>query len=173
MKKIIVLFANGTEEIEGLTPIDVLRRAGVECRLVSVSGLYPVGSHGITVKADAVIDDVDLKDYDGVIIPGGMPGATNISNCKKAVDGIKELLDSGKLVSAICASPAVVLAENGLLNVKNATCYPAPQFISSLGDKYTGKDVEICDNIITANGPKSAMAFSIAICEYLGVVAKF
>lgn len=173
MKKIIVLFANGTEEIEGLTPVDVLRRAGVECDLVSVSGINPVGSHGIMIKADKVIDDVDFLEYDGVVIPGGMPGAINISECKIAIDGIKKLLESGKLVSAICASPAVVLAGNELLNVKKATCYPAPQFVKLLGDRYTAKDVEVCDNVITANGPKSAMAFSMAICEYLGVIPKF
>lgn len=171
--KIAVLFANGTEEIEALTPVDVLRRAGVSCDLVSVSGSFPVGSHEITVKADKTIEEVNLLDYDGVVIPGGMPGAVNISNCKKAIDGIKGLLDSGKLVSAICASPAVVLADNGLLTAEKATCYPAPQFINSLKEKYTGEAVEVDNNVITANGPKSAMAFSLAICESLGVKAKF
>lgn len=171
--KIAVLFAFGTEEIEGLTPVDVLRRAGVECDLVSVGGINPVGSHGITVKADKNIEQISLDSYDGVVIPGGMPGAVNISECKRAVDGIKALLEKGKLVSAICASPAVVLADNGLLSVDKATCYPAKQFIDSLGDKYTAKDVEICNNVITANGPKSAMEFSLAICSYLGVNPKF
>ena len=171
--KIAVLFANGTEEIEGLTPVDVLRRAGVDCDLVSVSGTNPKGSHGIIVTADKVIEEVNLSDYDGVVIPGGMPGAVNISNCERAIKGIKALLDSKKLVSAICASPAVVLADNNLLNVDKATCYPAPQFVGALGQKYTGKDVEVCKNVITANGPKSAMAFALAICDYLGVKANF
>lgn len=171
--KIAVLFANGTEEIEALTPVDVLRRAGVECEIVSVSGLNPVGSHGIEIKADSTIENSTLSDYDGVVIPGGMPGATNISNCKKAINGIKDLLKKGALVSAICASPAVVLAENGLLNDKRATCYPAPQFIKALGDKYTASDVERDKSLITANGPKSAMAFSLEICKFLGVSPKF
>ncbi|MBQ3219843.1 MAG: DJ-1/PfpI family protein [Clostridia bacterium] len=173
MLKILVLFANGTEEIEGLTPVDVLRRAGVDCDLVSVSGTNPIGSHNISVKADKVIEEITFSDYDGVVIPGGMPGAVNISNNKKVIDGIKEFLSSEKLVCAICASPAVVLANNNLLNAESATCYPAPQFVSALGDKYTGKDVEVCNNIITANGPKSAMVFSLAICDYLKVKPKF
>ena len=171
--KIAVLFANGTEEIEGLTPVDVLRRAGVECEIVSVSGLNPVGSHGIEIKADKTIEQVDLAGYDGVVIPGGMPGAVNIASNKKVVDGIRDLLEKEKLVSAICASPAVVLAENGLLNDKRATCYPAPQFIKALGENYTAKDVESDKNLITANGPKSALAFSLEICNFLGVVPKF
>ena len=171
--KIAVLFANGTEEIEGLTPVDVLRRAGVECEIVSVSGLNPVGSHGIEIKPDLTIENINLSDYDGVVIPGGMPGAVNIASNKKVVDGIRDLLEKEKLVSAICASPAVVLAENGLLNDKRATCYPAPQFIKALGENYTAKDVESDKNLITANGPKSAMAFSLEICNFLGVVPKF
>jgi 4-methyl-5(b-hydroxyethyl)-thiazole monophosphate biosynthesis len=173
MKKIAILFSNGTEEIEALTPVDVLRRAGVSGDLVSVSGVYPVGSHGIIVKADKLIEEITLSDYDGVVIPGGMPGAVNISECERAVNGIKKLLEEDKLVCAICASPAVVLADNGLLKVAKATCYPAPQFIKSLGEKYTASDVEVCGNVITANGPKSAMAFSLAICDYLKVAPKF
>ena len=173
MKKIAVIFANGTEEIEGLTPVDVLRRAGVSCDLVSVNGLTPVGSHGITVTADKTVEQVDFSDYDGIVIPGGMPGAINISACQIVLLAISDMLEKGKLVCAICASPAVVLADNGLLKTEKATCYPAPQFIKSLGDKYTANDVEVCANFITANGPKSAMAFSIAICNYLGVEPKF
>lgn len=173
MKKIAVIFANGTEEIEGLTPVDVLRRANVECVLVSVSGKEPVGSHGITVKADALSNDVDFSEFDGIVIPGGMPGAVNISNDKFVIDGIKHMLENDKIVSAICASPAVVLAENGLLNAKKATCYPAPQFIDALGDKYTGSDVQVDGKVITANGPKSAMAFALEICKSLGVTPKF
>ena len=78
-----------------------------------------------------------------------------------------------KLVSAICASPAVVLANRCLLNGKKATCYPAEQFIKALGDLYTGADVEVDGNLITANGPKSAMKFSLEICRYLAVEPKF
>ena len=172
--KIAVLFAVGTEEIEALTPVDVLRRAGVEVDLVSVSGEFPKGSHDIIVKADALSKDVDFSQYDGLVIPGGMPGATNIASDEKVMVAISKMLKEGKLVSAICASPAVVLANNGLITGKKITCYPADVFVKMTnGCVFSGKNVEIDGNLITANGPKSAMEFAIAICNYLGVAPKF
>ena len=174
MVKVAVLIANGTEEIEALTPVDVLRRAGVECDLVSVSGDYPIGSHGITVKADKTVERVDFNEYSAIVIPGGMPGATNIEKNEKAMDAIKIATTANKLVAAICASPAVVLANNRLIDGKIATCYPAEAFIKMMNHaRYTGADVEVDGNIITANGPKSAMKFALAICEKLGVNPKF
>ena len=173
MKKIAVLFSNGTEEIEGLTPVDVLRRAGAICDIVSISGEYPVGSHQITVKADKLIEETNLEDYDCIIIPGGMPGAKYISVCEKAICGIKNALQGNKVVGAICASPAVVLATHNLIGAKKVTCYPAKDFVDALGDNYTGNSVEVDGNLVTANGPKSAMDFSLAICKALGLDAKF
>ncbi len=173
MIRVAVLFADGTEEIEGLTPVDVIRRAGAECDIVSVSGKTPVGSHGIEIKADSTAEEIDFAEYDAIVIPGGMPGAVNISNHEKAVKGIEIALKNKKVVAAICASPAVVLANNNLLFSQRATCYPSAQFINLLGDKYTGEDVCVCENIITANGPKSAMAFSLEICKALSLTPKF
>ena len=167
MKKIAVLFADGTEEMEGITPVDVLRRAGAECDIVSVGDEYLTGSHGITIKADKMIKDIDICSYDAVVIPGGMPGATNIAQNEKAIELIKHIISKGKLVAAICASPAVVLAQNDLLIASSATCFHADCFTSQLGNNYTGKEVEVCDNFITADGPKSALKFSLAIAQYL------
>lgn len=172
MKKIAVLFAFGTEEIEGITPVDILRRAGADAEIVSVGDKIIVGSHGISIVADKLIDEIDINDYDGVVIAGGMPGATNISNCAKAVSDIKTLYNKGKLVSAICASPAVVLASHGLINDK-ATCYPAPQFVSLLKEYYVESDVVVSNNVITANGPKSAMKFALEIVKFLGLNINF
>lgn len=172
MAKIAVLFADGTEEIEGITPVDVLRRAGAECDIVSVGGEYITGSHGITIKADKLIDKIDMRFYDAVVIPGGMPGATNIAKCEKAIEFIKYLISKGKLISAICASPAVVLAQNDLLMATSATCFHADCFIGQLGNNYTGKEVEVSDNYITADGPKSALKFALAIAKYLGLDPK-
>ena len=174
MKKIAVIVANGTEEIEGLTPVDVLRRAGVCCEVVSVSSKTVKGSHDIPITADKVVDEVDFNEYDGIVIPGGMPGATNISACEKVVLATKEMLASGKVVASICASPAVVLAKNGLIDGKKVTCYPAQAFIDMLSPcVYTGTAVEVSGNLVTANGPKSAMEFSLEICKLLGVTPKF
>ncbi len=173
MKNICVFIADGSEEIEALTPVDVLRRAGANVDIVSVNGEYVTGSHGIVVKADKRVDKAELGHYDCLVIPGGMPGATNIASNKKAVLGIGMAIDSGKLVCAICASPAVVIAGNGLLGYKKATCYNAPDFVKALGENYTGKDVEKDRNLITANGPKSALAFSLEIAGELGLKPKF
>ena len=173
MIKIAVIFADGTEEIEALTPVDVLKRAGAVADVISVSGVQPTGSHGIKIVADKISVDADFSLYDGIVIPGGMPGAINISNDKKVLSAIKDMADSGKLVASICASPAVVLGGNNLLSCDSATCYPAPDFIKVLGDKYTGENVTVNNNFITANGPKSAMEFSLAICKFLGINPKF
>lgn len=171
--KVAVLIANGSEEIEALTPVDVLRRAQAQVDLISVSGEKVIGSHGIVISADKQSNEVDFSEYSAIVVPGGMPGAVNIANDEKVILALKKAKNDGRLIASICASPAVVLANNGLLKVKKATCYPAQQFISSLGEKYTGADVEVCDNIITANGPKSAMAFALSICKYLNLDAKF
>ncbi len=173
MKSIAVFIADGSEEIEALTPVDVLRRAGATVDIVSVGGEYIVGSHGITIKADKLIEKAELSKYDCLVVPGGMPGASNIASNSKAVLGVSMALDGGRIVGAICASPAVVLAGNHILGYRKATCYNAPQFIEALGENYTGADVEVDRNLITANGPKSALAFSLEIAKALGLEAKF
>ena len=170
--KIAVIFANGTEEIEGITPVDVLRRAGVTCDIVSVSGDTPVGSHGISIKADLLSNQLDMNNYDGIVIPGGMPGAVNIANDEYVKKALIKANNEGKMIASICASPAVVLAPLGVLDEKKATCFPAPDFVDELGKSYTGKNVEIDGHVITANGPKSALEFALKICEYLNVKPK-
>jgi len=170
--KIAVLIANGSEEIETLTPVDVLRRTSAVCDLVSVGEKTVSCSHGVSVLADFTVDEVNFDEYDAIVIPGGMPGAVNIAKCEKAVKGIEKALGSGRLVSAICASPAVVIANNDLLGEKKATCFPAEDFISALGNSYTGESVCVSENLITANGPKSALEFAFAICEYLKLTPK-
>lgn len=173
MLKIAVFLSDGCEEIEALTPVDVLRRADVKVDTFSIFDNYVTGSHQIVIKADYLIKDFNIDNYDGVVIPGGMPGAKHLSLNSGVVAGIKKALEGGKLVSAICASPAVVLGGNNLVGDKKVTCYPADVFTQILGDNYTGSDVEIDGNLITANGPRSALAFAMAICKYLGVQPKF
>ena len=172
MKKVVVFISDGTEEIEVVTPIDVLRRAGVECDIVSVCETTVRGSHGIKIIADKLVCDINFDDYDGVVIPGGMPGATIISENPYAINGIKKMIESGKIVGAICASPAVVLGTHNLLGAHKATCYPAPDFIQIIQNNYTGEDVEISENLVTANGPRSALKFALALCEKLNVTPK-
>lgn len=173
MKKIAVLFADGTEELEGLTPVDLLRRAGAFCDIVSVGKEFLTGSHNIVVKADKKVNEINFCDYDAVIVPGGMPGAVNIASNSNAVEFIKYLRKNGRLVASICASPAVVLAKNNLLFEDKATCYPAPQFVKEMGENYVQTEVQISSNLITANGPKSAFKFALEIIKYLGLDIKF
>lgn len=172
MKRIIVLFTDGTEEIEALTPVDVLKRAGAEVDIVALQNAFPVGSHKITVKADKLIGGVHESDYDAIVIPGGMMGSKNISEDDRAINLIKDFIKSGKVVASICASPAVVLAKHGLMTDKKSTCYPAPDFVSLIKN-YTGNAVEVDGNLITADGIKSAFRFALAICDSLGIKPKF
>ena len=118
MVKAAVLIADGSEEIEAITPVDVLKRAGAECVLFSVCGEYVQGSHGIVIKADKTADKLDMSEFDVLIIPGGLLGATNIAKSADAKRAIVKAITERKYVAAICASPAVVLAENGLLLAK-------------------------------------------------------
>lgn len=173
MGKIAVFLANGFEQLEALTPVDVLKRAGATVHTISVGEQMITSTHNVKVIADYCINDVNLGEYDGFILPGGMPGAKNLSLNEKLVDGVKTALQSNKLVCAICASPAVVLAKHNLLDGYFATCYPAPDFIKTLGDKYKKVSVCVSKNLITANGPTSAMEFSLKICEYLGINPNF
>ena len=173
--KIALLFADGTEEIEALTPFDYLVRGGAKCDIFSLSGEIINGLHGIKVKADKLIKDLDISEYDGIIVPGGSIGSVTISENTKAVEEIKRAYINGKMVASICASPAVVLAGKEIVKGKKLTCYPAEKFIEVIGknNTYTGADVEIDGNVITANGVRSSDKFGIAICEYLGLKARF
>ena len=174
MIKISLIMADGTEEIEALTTKDVLVRAGVICDIISVSKEVVNCSRGVKVVADKMVADFHTSDYDGIIIPGGMPGSTNIKNCEKVLNAIREYFNSGKLVAGICASPAVVLAHTGVTSGKKVTCYPLDTFVNQLNQAiYTKNSVEVDGNLITADGIKSAMDFSLAICKFLNVEPKF
>ena len=174
MKKIAVLFANGTEEIEGITPVDILRRCGAEVVTVSVSGTEITGSHGIVIKADTTADKLNADDVDAIVIPGGMPGAKNIAQNDFVLTAIKKAFLDGKVVGAICASPAVVLASNGLIDGRTATCYPFEDFIKMMSAcNYTGAEVQTDGNLVTANGPRSAMKFSLELAKVLGLTPCF
>ena len=175
MIKLAVFFADGAEELEAITPVDILRRCeGVVVDTISVCGKNIKTSHGVSITPDKMVSDVDLSNYDGYIIPGGMPGATNIEASEMVVFALKSAEKDNKLIAAICASPAVVLASNGIKKGKNITCYPAPAFIEMLkGYNYTAEDVTIDENLITANGPRAAFNFAKAICEYFNLQPKF
>ena len=169
MKTIFVFLAEGFEEIEALTPIDILRRAGLTVETVSVmEEKAVVGAHGVPVVADKMFADIRLEDAEMLLLPGGMPGATNLDAHQGLSDMIMAFASEGKALAAICAAP-LVFGNRGLLQGKKATCYPG--FESYLiGAEYTAALVEIDGNFITAKGPGAAMDFAFAIVEkYCGI----
>lgn len=169
MKKAMVFLADGFEEIETVTVLDVLARAGIETLTVSVCGKTVKGAHGLKIEADVIEENADEGTFDAVVLPGGMPGAKILGECKKVVDTVCSFDARHKIVAAICAAPAVVLGMNGLASGRRVTCYPSPAFINVLeGAEYTGGEVCVDGNFITASGPKAAMQFAVEICRALG-----
>lgn len=165
MKKVCVLLAEGFEEIEALTVSDVMRRANIICDLVSINKDKQVkSSHGIIVEADKLFED--NMEYDLVVIPGGMPGATNLRDDKRVINLIKKQNKEGKLIGAICAGP-IVLGKAELTEGRNITSYPG--YENELPNcKYLEDEVVVDGNIITSRGPATAMAFSYKLLEKLG-----
>ena len=164
MKKIAVHLADGFEEIEAISIIDVLRRAGFHVTIVSMNKSMEVnGAHEITVKADVLFEDLDYDNIDMIVLPGGMPGAANL----KAHSGLREQIlnfnDMKKPMAAICAAP-MVFGNLGLLKEKQATCYPG--FEDELhGAIITGEAVAEAGNIITGKGAGVAIKFALKIVE--------
>ena len=166
MKDLIILLAEGFEEVEALTILDMARRANLICDLVSTEKeLLVLSSHNVKIKADKLLEDINPNHYRALYIPGGLPGAVNLSENKKVLNLIKDFYEDGKLVCAICAGP-IALDKAGLLKDKNFTCFPGFQENLSIKNP---KDLPICidDNIVTAMGPGLAIAMGMKIVELL------
>ncbi len=165
--KLILFLADGFEEIEALTPVDYLRRVDVTIDTVSITNEKEVrGAHNIRVIADKTIDDLeDLEAYDGVIIPGGIPGATNLRDNPRVIGLVQKMNNQGKLASAICAGP-IVLEKAGILGGKKLTSHPG--FSQEFKDyDYQEDNVVVDGNIITSRGPALAVDFTIEIARFL------
>ena len=162
---IITLLADGFEEIEALTPVDMLRRAGFEVKIVAVSGKAPVGAHGIPVVCDATADEIDLSKVNMVILPGGMPGTLNLDDSPFTNEVLRAVIKNGGRIAAICAAP-LILGRRGLLEGKKATCYPG--FENELiGATVTQKGVVTDGNITTARGMGVALEFAEELVSLL------
>jgi 4-methyl-5(b-hydroxyethyl)-thiazole monophosphate biosynthesis len=167
MKKVILFLAEGFEEVEALTVVDYLRRKDINVDTVSITEDNEVkGAHEIVVLADKTINDIkDIDDYDAVIIPGGLPGATNLRDNDKVIDVVKKINENGKLTAAICAGP-IVLERAGIIKDKEITSYPG--FEDDLKNGvYIEQNVVRDGSIITARGPALAVDFAIEIIKYL------
>jgi 4-methyl-5(b-hydroxyethyl)-thiazole monophosphate biosynthesis len=166
-KKALVLLAEGFEEVEAVTPVDYLRRAGIEVITAAVGQNITVkGARSVSLLADIFLTGLKAGEYDAVVIPGGMPGAVNIEASGEAGAFIKEMAAEGKMVCAICASPAVVLAPLGLLAGKKFTCYPGME-AKVTGGIWLDERVVRDGNIITSRGAGTAGEFAVAIISTL------
>ena len=166
MKHVKVFLADGFEEIEGLTAVDLLRRAGVGVDMVSVTGRLGIsGSHGIRVEADVLFEEADYDEADMLVLPGGMPGTTNLNAHEGVRRVVKDFAAEGKPIAAICAAPTV-LGNLGLLKGKRITCYPGVE-TEIQGAVMLRTQVAVDGNIITSRGVGTAIAFALKLIEVL------
>ncbi len=171
MKTVCIFLAEGFEESEALLPLDIMRRGGLDVKTVSVTGDKAVkGAHAVPVVADMLFEDLKEEDVEMIVLPGGLPGATNLD----AHAGLDKLIGSfasaQKPLAAICAAP-MVYGRRGLLKGKKATCYPGfDKYLE--GAEYTGNMVEVCDNFILGKGPAAAAEFGFALLGKLAGEAK-
>ena len=165
MKKILVPLAEGFEEIEAITIIDLLRRAGAEVIIASLEKRNVQGSHGLKVIADTVIDEVINDNFEMVVLPGGVPGAPNLMGDTRIIKLLKDQAANNKTSAAICAAPAV-LQEAGLTKSKKITSHPAwaDRMTTAI---HTGARVESADLLVTGQAAGSAMEFSFKLIEHL------
>ena len=159
--KVAVLLADGFETLEGLTVVDVLRRAEVECNTFALKENIATTSHKIKISCDKNIMDKEIEDYDILVLPGGMPGAVNLRDNDRVIELIKAFNSDKKWICAICAGP-IALGKAGITEGKNLTCYPG--FEDQLGNfKYKDDLVVVDENIITGKGPAAAIPFAFEI----------
>lgn len=171
MRESFVFLADGFEEVEALTPVDVFRRAGMSVKTVSITSSKSVtGAHGVTVTADFIFSPALFQDPAWIILPGGMPGASNLYDFAPLHGVIENQFESkdGR-IAAICASPAVVLGQMGLLQGREATCYPGFEELMK-GSKHSEKRVVSDDKFVLGAGPALALKWSLAIVAHeLGI----
>ncbi len=165
-KTALVILAEGFEEVEAIAPVDVLRRAGVRVMIADVNSLIVKSSRKIGVEADILLKDL-AEIPDAVILPGGLPGATNLAKSEDVAKLVKKMNAAGKLVAAICAAPAAVLTPLGILDGKKATCYPGCESDFSAKTVHSQERVVADGNIITSQGPGTALEFALMIAARL------
>lgn len=167
-KKVALFIENGSEELEFIAPLDIMRRANLEVDLISANNEnFITSSHNVKILADKKIDEVNnILDYDAIVIPGGMPGSTLLRDNKKIIEFYQTMYNSGKLVAAICAAP-IVLSAAGITDDKEVTSYPGFDKEINYKNYNSEKAVVIDKNVITAQGPAVAILFGYEIVNYL------
>ena len=167
-KKVALFIENGSEELEFIAPLDIMRRANLEVDLISANNEdFITSSHNVKIIADKKINEVNnILDYDAIVIPGGMPGSTLLRDNKKMIEFYQTMYNSGKLVAAICAAP-IVLSAAGITDDKEVTSYPGFDKEINYKNYNSDKAVVIDKNVITAQGPAVAILFGYEIVNYL------
>ncbi|MBQ5607017.1 MAG: DJ-1/PfpI family protein [Prevotella sp.] len=166
MAKVYQFMADGFEDIEALIPLDVMRRGGVDFKTVSITGSLLVESaHGVTMTADMLFEDADFSDADILMLPGGLPGATNLNDHEGVREAMKRQAESGGIVAAICAAP-MVLGGIGVLKGKRATCYPGFETYLE-GAEYTAELCTVDGNVVTGEGPAAAFPYAYTLLAML------
>ncbi|MBQ7875482.1 MAG: DJ-1/PfpI family protein [Oscillospiraceae bacterium] len=161
---VYIFLANGFEEMEAVIPFDLMKRAGIAVKTVGIGGKSVKGAHGLSVTADMAENEVSFDDAEAIVLPGGMPGASNLKNSETVNNAITFALHNDIVIGAICASPGVVLSGTGALNGKKYTCFPG--FEVNEGN-YTAAKTEADGKLITANGPEAAADFANALISVL------
>jgi 4-methyl-5(b-hydroxyethyl)-thiazole monophosphate biosynthesis len=165
-KKVLVPIADGTEEIEAVCIIDVLRRAGASVTVASVDELQVTASRGVKLVADRLIVDCVDEQYDLIALPGGMPGAEHLRDSKELESILRNQIEKERLYGAICAAPAVVLQHHGLLAQRRATCHPS--FVQHLENtEMVESRVAVDGTCVTSRGPGTALEFALKLVELL------
>lgn len=165
--KVALFLADGCEEIEALTVYDLLFRSSIPVTLISITdSLLVTSSHGVRITADTTIGDIDFDEFDMLVLPGGLPGTTNLGSCTLLTDKVKEFYACGKQIAAICAAPSV-FAKLGLLDGRKATCNPSfENVLAENGALLTKEAVTVSDNVTTSQGMGTAIAFGLSIVEH-------
>ncbi len=165
-KKAIILLADGFEEIEAVCVIDILRRASIQVTACGIDAISITGSHNIKVQADKILSQFN-EDFDALILPGGSKGSNNLAKSKTVSQFIKKAQQNNKIIAAICAAPATVLAPLGILDSKKATCYPGMEDDFGKKTEFKESAVVVDGKLITSRGPATAIEFSLKIVEQL------
>ena len=164
---VYIFLADGFEEAEALVPADLLRRAGAEVKLVGVTGQSVSGAHGISVNSDISLDQVQEEAMEMLVIPGGLPGVTNVAASAKAMELVRTAAKNNCWLAAICAAPSMVLGPEGILNGRKATCYPSTEAGMTGALPQYGQSVVVDGKFVTGEGPGAAFDFGLKLVEVL------
>ncbi|MGN1375248.1 MAG: DJ-1 family glyoxalase III [Prevotella sp.] len=166
MMNVLEFIATGSEDVEALIPLDIMRRAGIDFKTVSITGSKEVETaHGVTIIADLLFEEADIDNADMLLLPGGMPGSLNLNRHEGVRQALLKHAENGKLIGAICAAP-MVLGNIGLLKGKRATCYPGFEKYLD-GAEYTNELYTRDGNIITGEGPAATFPYAYCLLEAL------